>query len=58
MPDIGPLHPIVVHFAIGLLVAGVALRWLSLTGRVRFAGPAAALLLLVGHRRVGHGRRS
>ncbi len=32
--DLGPYHPIVVHFAIGLLAAGVVLRWLSLTGRL------------------------
>ena len=48
MTNLGYYHPIVVHFAIGLLVAGVLLRCLSLTGRVAFAGPAARVLLLVG----------
>jgi uncharacterized membrane protein len=48
MPDLGSLHPIVVHFAIALLVAGAVFRWVSLTGRVAFASPAATALLLVG----------
>jgi len=47
MPDIGFYHPIVIHFAIGLLAAGVLLRWLSLAPRPAFAGPAAALLILL-----------
>jgi len=45
---LAPLHPIVVHFAIGLLVAGALLRLLSLLGRPAFAGGAAAALLLAG----------
>lgn len=48
MPDLGYLHPIVVHFTITLLVMGVLLRWVSLTGKVPFAGPAALLFLLLG----------
>jgi len=48
MPSLAPTHPIVVHFAIALLVAGAVFRWLSLTGRVKFASPAATSLLLVG----------
>ena len=48
MPSLAPTHPIVVHFAIALLVAGAVFRWLSLTGRIKFASPAAASLLLVG----------
>jgi uncharacterized membrane protein len=47
MPDLGFYHPIVIHFAIGLLTVGVVFRWLSLTGRAGFAGPAAAILLLL-----------
>ncbi len=47
MPDIGFYHPIVIHFAIGLLAAGVLFRWMSLTGRAAFAGPAAASLSLL-----------
>jgi uncharacterized membrane protein len=45
---LAPLHPIVVHFAIGLLVAGALLRLLSLLGRPAFADGAAAALLLAG----------
>lgn len=48
MPDIGIFHPQIVHFVIALLVAGVAFRLVSLTGKVSFAGPAAAVLLLAG----------
>jgi uncharacterized membrane protein len=52
--DLGPQHPIVVHFAIALVVAGVLFRlaWLLgrfvLGGRLAFTGPAACLLLLAG----------
>jgi uncharacterized membrane protein len=48
VPDIGYYHPMVVHFTVALLITGVAFRLVSLTGRVRFAGPTAATLLLVG----------
>ena len=48
MPNVGEFHPIVVHFAIALLAAGVVLRIVYLTGKARFAGPAAAVFLLVG----------
>jgi len=51
MPELGPwgaLHPQVVHFVIALLVVGVLLRLVSLTGRLAFAGPAALTLLLLG----------
>ena len=48
MPNIGAYHPIIVHFAIVLLVVGVIFRWISLTGRAAFTGPAAATLILVG----------
>jgi uncharacterized membrane protein len=47
MPDLGFYHPIVIHFAIGLLAVGVLFRWVSLTGRAAFAGPAAASVLLL-----------
>jgi uncharacterized membrane protein len=52
--DLGPYHPIVVHFAIAFLVAGVLFRLASLggrhllPGRLQFAGPAACTLLLAG----------
>jgi uncharacterized membrane protein len=48
MPNIGVYHPIIVHFAIALLVLGVIFRWVSLTGRAPFTGPAAATCLLLG----------
>jgi len=48
MPDIGVYHPQVVHFVIALLLVGVALRIVSLSGRLTWSSPAAALLLLVG----------
>jgi uncharacterized membrane protein len=48
MPNLAEYHPVVVHFAVGLLVAGALLRWLSLTGRVAFASPAATALILAG----------
>ncbi len=46
--SLAALHPQVVHFVIALLFVGVLLRCVSLTGRVPFTGPAAAVLLLVG----------
>jgi uncharacterized membrane protein len=48
MPNIAQFHPQIVHFAIALLLAGVVMRWLSLTGKVAFAGPAATTALLCG----------
>jgi uncharacterized membrane protein len=52
--DLAPLHPIVVHFAIAFLIAGVLFRVaavlgkLFLNGRLAFASPSAAVLLLAG----------
>ena len=52
--DTAALHPVVVHFAIALLVVGVLFRIASLVGtsflgaRLAFAGPAACVLLLAG----------
>lgn len=46
--SLAALHPQVVHFVIALLFVGVLARWVSLTGRAPFTGPAAAALLLVG----------
>jgi uncharacterized membrane protein len=50
MPNIGYYHPIIVHFAVAFLIAGVLLRLASLTGwpRLSFAKPAATVFLLVG----------
>jgi uncharacterized membrane protein len=41
------LHPQVVHFTIVLAFLGVAFRLISLLGRPAFAGPTAAVLLLL-----------
>jgi uncharacterized membrane protein len=46
--SLAALHPQIVHFVIALLFAGVLFRWVSLTNRAIFTGPAAAVLLLVG----------
>jgi len=46
--SLASLHPQVVHFVIALLFAGVLFRWIFLTGRAAFTGPAAAALLLAG----------
>src|SRR5881409_1002662 len=48
MPNIGAYHPVIVHFAIALLILGVIFRWISLTGRAPFTAPAAATLLILG----------
>ena len=48
MENLGYFHPVVVHFALGLLTAGVLFRLVSLTGRAPFAGPAALSLIVLG----------
>ena len=48
MPNIGAYHPVIVHFAIALVILGVVFRWVSLTGRAPFTAPAAATLLILG----------
>jgi uncharacterized membrane protein len=48
MLNLGFYHPLVIHFAISLLLLGVLLRWVSLTNRFSFTGPAATTLLLLG----------
>lgn len=48
MPDIGVFHPQIVHFVVALLVVGVGLRLVSLTGKLTWTSPAAATLLLLG----------
>jgi uncharacterized membrane protein len=47
MPDIGPFHPQIVHFVVAMGLVGVALRIVSLTGRLAWTRPSATLLLLV-----------
>ena len=48
MPNIGYMHPYVVHFAVGLLIAGVAFRLLSLTGKMPWTNQSATALILLG----------
>lgn len=48
MPDIAVYHPQIVHFVIGLLYVGVGFRVVSLIGRPKWVGPAAAALILLG----------
>lgn len=48
MPEIGVFHPQIVHFVVALLLVGVALRVVSLTGKLKWTSPAATTLLLLG----------
>ena len=52
MPNLAVYHPIIVHFAIALLIVGVIFRWVFLANAGRswalFTGPAATTLLLAG----------
>src|SRR3982751_2635890 len=48
MPNFAQFHPQIVHFVIGLLIIGVAMRVVSLTGRFRFTFPAGLTLILIG----------
>jgi len=48
MPNIAQFHPQIVHFVIGLLIVGVAMRVVSLTGKLRFTIPAGLTLILIG----------
>lgn len=48
MPNLAANHPQVVHFAIALLLMGVAFRLISLSGRLAFTKHAAAVLLILG----------
>ena len=48
MPNLGVFHPQVVHFAVSLLLIGVALRWLSVAWRKPFVILAATLCLVFG----------
>jgi uncharacterized membrane protein len=48
MPNIAAFHPQIVHFVVALLIVGVVMRVVSLTGRLRFTVPAAFTLILIG----------
>jgi uncharacterized membrane protein len=45
--DLAPFHPQIVHFVIALGLVGVALRLVSLTGKLPWTRPAAATLLIL-----------
>ena len=47
-PSFAAFHPQVVHFVIGLLIVGVAFRLIALSGRLKWTGPAATTLLVMG----------
>ncbi|HEX6053102.1 MAG TPA: DUF2231 domain-containing protein [Gemmatimonadaceae bacterium] len=46
--SIAALHPQVVHFVVALLIVGVLFRLVALTGRLKWTGPAATTLLVIG----------
>lgn len=48
LPSLAAFHPQVVHFVIGILIVGVAFRIVALTGRMKWTGPAATALLVIG----------
>lgn len=48
MPNLAEFHPQVVHFAIALLLVGVAFRFVSLAGKFPWTSHAASALLLLG----------
>src|SRR5512147_3310353 len=47
MPNIGSMHPYIVHMVIGLCLIGVGLRVVSLVGKWNWMNPAATTLLLL-----------
>jgi uncharacterized membrane protein len=48
MPDIGSFHPQIVHFVVAGAGLGIFFRWVSLTGKLSWTGPAATTLILIG----------
>jgi uncharacterized membrane protein len=48
LPTLAALHPQVVHFVVGILIVGVLFRVVALTGRMKWTGPAATTLLVIG----------
>lgn len=48
MPNLAQFHPQIVHFAVALLLVGVAFRFVSLTGKLKWTSHAASALLLLG----------
>lgn len=48
MPNIGYMHPYVVHIVVGFVIAGCVLRIISLTGKWTWMSQAAATALILG----------
>jgi uncharacterized membrane protein len=48
MPNLAYFHPQIVHFVVVLLIVGVLLRFVSLTGRLKFTDHAALAALIFG----------
>lgn len=48
MPNIGSMHPYVVHIVVGFVIAGCILRLISLTGKWQWMNQAAATALILG----------
>jgi len=48
MSNLGAFHPQVVHFVVGLLIVGVLFRLVAFTGKLKWTGPAATALILMG----------
>lgn len=46
LPPMSTLHPPIVHMVIGLAIAGIILRLVSLLGWPKFVGPAATTLII------------
>lgn len=47
-PSFAAFHPQVVHFVVGLLIVGVVFRVVAMTGKLKWTGPAATTLLVIG----------
>jgi uncharacterized membrane protein len=47
-PSLAAFHPQVVHFVVGILIVGVLMRVVALSGRLKWTGPAATTLLVIG----------
>lgn len=47
MPDLGPLHPQIVHFVIALGLVGILLRIVSLFAKAAWLNPAATTLIVL-----------
>ena len=48
LPNIGSMHPYVVHIVVGFVIAGCVLRIISLTGKWSWMNQAAATALILG----------